>query len=357
MIMLTLKGVTKQYLYGARLFGALDLTVADGEIVAVYGGEGSGKTSFLKTVAGVEDSEGEILVCGESTKVKTDNVVMVFDDGCVFGFRSVFDNLAFPLKIRRVDKVEIASRVIRAAEKTGIGGCLRLRARSLSAEEQRRMSLARIFVRDAPLVLIDEPTKGLSKEEASAVWADLAPLLKERAAAGASVIFSTTDRMEAMSISDRVMVLQTGEVKQVASWEEIAARPSNVWAAQAIDVHYNVVKCVLYLKNGVLTLKFGDGKEIFVEGTDGKPLENYIGKEVLCGWFPSFSATAKGIPARKAFSEKTVFCERTARGTEAHTESGLYTLCPFGCDEVDAYPCDGEGVTLFDATNENSIMR
>lgn len=187
--MLTLKGVTKQYLYGARLFGALDLTVADGEIVVVYGGEGSGKTSFLKTVAGVEDSEGEILVCGESTKVKTDNVVMVFDDGCVFGFRSVFDNLAFPLKIRRVDKVEIASRVIRAAEKTGIGGCLRLRARSLSAEEQRRMSLARIFVRDAPLVLIDEPTKGLSKEEASAVWADLAPLLKERAAAGASVIF------------------------------------------------------------------------------------------------------------------------------------------------------------------------
>lgn len=357
MIMLTLKGVTKQYLYGARLFGALDLTVADGEIVAVYGGEGSGKTSFLKTVAGVEDSEGEILVCGESTKVKTDNVVMVFDDGCVFGFRSVFDNLAFPLKIRRVDKVEIASRVIRAAEKTGIGGCLRLRARSLSAEEQRRMSLARIFVRDAPLVLIDEPTKGLSKEEASAVWADLAPLLKERAAAGASVIFSTTDRMEAMSISDRVMVLQAGEVKQVASWEEIAARPSNVWAAQAIDVHYNVVKCVLYLKNGVLTLKFGDGKEISVEGTDGKPLENYIGKEVLCGWFPSSSATAKGASERESFSEKTVFCARTAKGTEVLTESGLHSLCPGNRDKVDAYPCNGEGVTLFDAANENSIMR
>ena len=114
--MLSLDGFAVQYLYGARLFGGVDAEFGDGEIVAVYGGEGSGKTSFLKALCGAERAEGSVLLDGEPVVPKTDKIVMVFDDGAVFGTKSVYDNLAYPLKIRGFDRTEIAARVPAAAE-------------------------------------------------------------------------------------------------------------------------------------------------------------------------------------------------------------------------------------------------
>ena len=153
--MLTLEGFAKQYLYGARLFGGVDVSFGDGEVVAVLGGEGSGKTSFLKALCGAEKAEGKVLLDGAPIARRTDDVIMVFDDGAVFGHRTVYDNLAYPLVLRKTDRAEIASRVINAAERMGIGACLNMRARALSPVERRRMSLARLLVRDARLCLID----------------------------------------------------------------------------------------------------------------------------------------------------------------------------------------------------------
>lgn len=354
--MLRFVGVTKQYLYGARLFGALDLTVADGEIIAVYGDEGAGKTSFLKTAAGAEECEGEVLLDGKKVGGRTDDVIMVFEDGAVFKWRTAFDNLAYPLKLRGTDKVEIASRVLAAAEKTGIGGvCLDLRARSLSAAERRRMSLARLFLRDAKLLVIDEPTAGLSRKEAESLWSDVAPLLKEKAAQGVTVIYSTSSREEALSICDRLVVLHNGEVKQIASVPEILRDPENVWAAQAVDGNYNYEKCLLFDENGALNIVFRNGKRISAEVFRGKIAEGYVGKEVLCGWYPTKSATACGS-AREGFSERVVYSVADRYGRTLTTKSGLRTRSDADAETADAYPCE-DGFALFDATNENSITK
>lgn len=355
--MLEFVGVTKQYLYGARLFGALDLKIADGEIVAVYGGEGSGKTSFLKTAAGVEECEGKVLLDGETVFVRTDKVIMVFDDGAVFKWKTVFDNLAFPLKLRKYDKVDIASRVLSAAEKMGIGGvCLRLRARSLNDVEKCRMALARLFVRDAKLLVIDDVTFGLERADAEALWAELAPLLKEKAKEGAIVLYSTSSREEAASISDRIIVLQDGEVKQVAAYDDIRKNPENVWAAQAVDGHYNVAKCVLTEQNGRLTLSFGENRTIDAESLRGRIADGYKDKEVLCGWFPKNVGSAENSFHRDAFTEKVTFVSADKYGFELTTESGLYARSSERLSEVDAYPEEGEFV-LFDSANENSIVK
>ena len=306
--MLEFVGVTKQFLYGARLFGALDLKIADGEIVAVYGGEGSGKTSFLKTAAGVEECEGKVLLDGETVFVRTDKVIMVFDDGAVFKWKTVFDNLAFPLKLRKYDKVDIASRVLSAAEKMGIGGvCLRLRARSLNDVEKCRMALARLFVRDAKLLVIDDVTFGLERADAEALWAELAPLLKEKAKEGAIVLYSTSSREEAASIRR-------------------------------------------------LTLSFGENRTIDAEGLRGRIADGYKDKEVLCGWFPKNVGSAENSFHRDAFTEKVTFVSADKYGFELTTESGLYARSSERLSEVDAYPEEGEFV-LFDSANENSIVK
>ena len=256
--MLTLEGFAKQYLYGARLFGGVDAEFRDGEVVSVYGGEGSGKTSFLKALCGAEKAEGRVLLDGVPVERKTDRVIMVFEDGAVFPFKSVYDNLAYPLVIRGMDKTEIASRVIAAAEEMGIGGCLSLRARALSPAEKRRMSLARLVVRDARLCLVDEPSAGLSREDAESVFADFLPLVRRLAGRGTTVIYSTSDRGEAVAAADRMAVLAHGELKQLAPPSVIRRAPASIWAAQALDAHYNFVKCVLTEQNGRLNLVFGE---------------------------------------------------------------------------------------------------
>ena len=351
--MLTLEGFAKQYLYGARLFGGVDVSFGDGEVVAVLGGEGSGKTSFLKALCGAEKAEGKVLLNGAPIARRTDDVIMVFDDGAVFGHRTVYDNLAYPLVLRKTDKAEIASRVINAAERMGIGACLNMRARALSPVERRRMSLARLLVRDARLCLIDEPAARLTREDADAVFRDFLPVVRDLAAAGATVIYSTPYREEAFAASDRTVVLVGGEVKQTGTREELLYAPASVWAAEAADPDYNVLKCVLSDENGRLKLVFGEDDELDAECLRVRTEESYTGKEVLVGWHPE-SAAASGEAAWK--TESTALAVGDAFGVVLHSVSGIKERCGKKRGFVHVRP-DISGVTLFDRTNECSIMK
>ena len=345
--MLTLEGFAKQYLYGARLFGGVDAEFRDGEVVSVYGGEGSGKTSFLKALCGAEKAEGRVLLDGVPVERKTDRVIMVFEDGAVFPFKSVYDNLAYPLVIRGMDKTEIASRVIAAAEEMGIGGCLSLRARALSPAEKRRMSLARLVVRDARLCLVDEPSAGLSREDAESVFADFLPLVRRLAGGGTTVIYSTSDRGEAVAAADRMAVLAHGELKQLAPPSVIRRAPASIWAAQALDAHYNFVKCVLTEQNGRLNLVFGEDDVLDAEFLRGRSAAGYMGKEVLAGWFPEDAGEGKALPVAYTVGERD--------GVLLCTEEGVTERAPEARREARVRP-DIRKTVLFDAANEFSIM-
>ncbi|MEG2273830.1 MAG: ATP-binding cassette domain-containing protein, partial [Clostridia bacterium] len=284
--MIEFVGVTKQYLYGARVLGAVDMKIEDGEIIAVVGGEQSGKTSFLKVLTGVTDCEGQVLFDGNPVKTKTDDVIMQFDDLALFKHKTVYNNLAYPLKLRKFDTAEIDCRVRRVADMLGITACLFSQAGKISLLDQKRMALARLFIRDARLLVLDNPTFGLTRDDAAALWADLAPLLLDVSKKGVTVVYSTSNIGEAISISDRIVALHAGEVKQIGAYAKIYSTPSSGFAADCVDSAYNLQKAVLSHENGVLTLCFDkNGKQTKLNAScfENKILNSYIGKTVLVG--------------------------------------------------------------------------
>ncbi len=350
--MLTLKGVTKQYFYGERLFGALDLDVKNGEIVAILGAVGSGKTSLLKTIAGIEEHEGEILLDGNPIKKKTDDIIMLFDDGAVFKNKTVFDNLAYPLAIRKTDKTEIAKRVISAAENFGIGACLTMRAGKLSDEEKRRMSAARLLLRESKLVLVDDLTAGLPKEQSAPLFEDVAKVLYDKAKSGASVIYATDDREQAFYLADKIVVLVGGQIKQIGTRADMWKSPKSLWAAQAADKDYNYKKATLTFENDILNLVFDNERTKFsLDITEIKDdiCSSFFGHEVYVG-FHKKDVTEGGIKEKVRY----VFLSHGAYILQA--ESGIKIACDKKLEEV-SYAPKISALTLFDAVTENSIMR
>lgn len=356
--MIELKGVTKQYLYGARVLGAAELRVEDGEIIALLGGEQSGKTTMLKVIAGVTDCEGEVLIDGSPIAKKPDDVIMVFDDLAVFKNRSFYYNLAYPLKIRGVDKEEIHRTVYAAAERMGITAWLKSRVCKAPLIEVKRLGLARLFLRDFKALLIDGITNGLSKEEATELWGEAMPIILEKARQGVSVIFATVNRDEALSIADRIAVLHYGELKQVGTAEEIYFSPSNIWAAQAIDEYYHFERARLEEKGGKLYAVLGvktpawDAQEcaVRIECARSDIADGYIGKDVYVGWHAD--CFAKEGERR----ERAEYAVRVDGGYLLRTSSGIWVRSESKTDSVCTLP-RADKVMIYDFAGENSLHR
>ena len=354
--MLELVGAAVKYPYGARLFGAADAVFRDGEIIAVTGGEGSGKTSFLKMLVGAAETEGEVLINGVPAGKDRNAAVMVFDDGALFPLRSAAYNIGFPLRLRKVPRDERERRVRAAAETMDVTGCLPFAVRKLNGEERRRISLSRLFVRDASLIVIDEPTAGLSRASAERVWARLAPLLVEKARAGCTVVYSTPDPAEAVSVSDRIVALHGGEIRQCGTLKDFLDSPADIWAAQAIEPRYNVAICTLSDENGVLSLDFGGDRALDISALRVRIAEGYAGREVYAGWYPrTGEQPLPAIGGEDAFTERTVLATRTASGFMLTTEGGFTAACRDKAETVDIRP-SACGLTLFERAGERSIM-
>ncbi len=351
--MIELNGVAKQYLYGARVLGVTDMRIDDGEIIAVVGGEGSGKTTFLKVLAGVESCEGEVLFNGSPVTLKTDDVIMMFDDMAMFKHRSLRYNVGYPLAVRRVDRREIKERVDAAAALTGAAGALDTPAGRADIEDLRRAAAARLFIRDAKLLILDEPCRGLDRMRAKAFWSELAPLLQQKKEEGVTVVFSTSDIAEAVSIADRIVALNAGAIKQIGTRNELYYSPSSVWAAEAVDENYNAVFAELGIKDGKPFAKTECG-EIDLSLSAHKIRGEYTGKKVILGVhsedFIKVSEADMPVPI------KVKYCEGAGGGYILHTENGWKILSDEPCKSVRALP-DGSRVLLFDSRNECSIMK
>lgn len=355
--MLELVGAAVKYPYGARLFGAVDAVFADGKIVAVTGGEGSGKTSFLKMLVGAVETEGDVILDGVPVGGDRNAAVMVFDDGALFPLRSAAYNVGYPLRIRKVARDERERAVRNAAEIMDVTGCLPFAVRKLDAEEKRRISLARLFVREARLLVIDEPTAGLSRESAQRVWAHLAPLLVRKAESGCTVIYSTSDAFEAASVSDEIIALHDGEIRQRGTVDDLLSRPADVWAVQAVEPDYNVTTAVLSDENGVLKLVFGENRVLDVSALRDRIAEEYVGREVYAGWLPRRSGEPlPALSGEGTFTEKATFVARTPSGYVVTTEGGFNVFSEERADSADVRP-SADGLTLFERKNERSIMR
>ena len=361
--MIELRGVAKQYLYGARVLGSVDMTVEDGEIVALLGGDGSGKTTLLKVAAGVTECEGEVLISGNPIAKRPDDVLMVFDDLAVFANRSFYYNLAYPLKLRGVNESEIDKRVKACAERMGITACLYEKVRKMPLIDVKRLAIARLFLREYKALYIDDITSGLDRDEADELWSEVVPIILEKAKEGVSVIYATHSTDEAVSIANRIAVLHYGEIKQIGSAKEICENPSNIWAAQALDKYYHFERARLERRDGGLRIVLGvetpvskvaDGNETNETVLDGSVFEGriasgYEGETVFIGWHSNdFAEVGERM-------ESVSYAVREGDAYILHTPSGICVKRDNKAEEVCTLPNIARAF-LFDFTNENNIF-
>jgi len=228
---LTFNDVTK--LFGdAAAVQRVTMEAADGEFVVLVGPSGCGKTTLLRMAAGLErPTSGEILMDGERLNERPPrerNVAMVFQDYALYPHMTVFQNMSFPLEARRMPKAEIRSRVRKVAATIGLGELLDRRPRELSGGQRQRVAMGRAIVREPEAFLFDEPLSNLDAKLRVQMRAEIRQLCKRL---GTTSLYVTHDQVEAMTMADRIVVLNAGRVQQIGAPEEVYQRPANRFVA------------------------------------------------------------------------------------------------------------------------------
>ena len=229
---LTFDQVSKSY--GAVMaLQPTSMTVSPGEFFALLGPSGSGKSTLLGTIAGfVAPSGGRVLVDGvdiTGMPPHRRNIGMVFQNYALFPYLTVAQNIAFPLKMRRLPKAEIATRVDRALEMVRLGGFGPRMPAQLSGGQQQRVALARAAVYDPPLLLMDEPLGALDKNLREEMQEELRQF---HHTVGATILYVTHDQHEAASMADRIAIMNHGKAEQIGSPHEVYEQPRNSFVAR-----------------------------------------------------------------------------------------------------------------------------
>ncbi|MGH8458169.1 MAG: ABC transporter ATP-binding protein [Nevskiales bacterium] len=241
-VLLSVRGIVKRF--GTReVLRGISLDVAEGELLTILGESGSGKTTLLRLIGGFEQADaGEIWMEGERLDALPPfrrRVNTVFQHYALFPHLSVWENVAYGLRVKAVAKAEIATRVEEALAMVKMDGFAQSAPGKISGGQQQRVALARALVNRPRLLLLDEPLSALDANLRSQMRLELKALQRE---VGISFIFVTHDQEEAMALSDRIALLRSGELEQVASPREIYHRPATAYAAQFIG-QTNLLRC------------------------------------------------------------------------------------------------------------------
>ena len=265
----------------------LNLEIHDKEFVVLVGPSGCGKTTTLRMVAGLESiTSGEILigerVVNELPPMDRD-IAMVFQNYALYPHMSVYDNMAFGLKMRRFDRAEIAKRVQVAAEILGIQGHLKRKPRQLSGGQRQRVALGRAIVRHPQVFLFDEPLSNLDAKLRVQMRVEIKKIHDRL---GTTAVYVTHDQVEAMTLGDRVVVMKDGVVQQIGEPLELYNEPANRFVAGFIgSPAMNFATVVLADGEGALWAHH-EGIRIKLPDAVARPLRRHVGKKVTLGIRP-----------------------------------------------------------------------
>jgi multiple sugar transport system ATP-binding protein len=286
----TFDGVSKVYPDGTRAVSDIDLEILDGEFMVLVGPSGCGKTTALRMVAGLEEiSEGQLLI-GErvvnQVAPKDRDIAMVFQSYALYPHLSVYDNIAFSLRLRKTPKSEIDKRVMDAARILGLEQFLDKKPRALSGGQRQRVAMGRAIVRQPQAFLMDEPLSNLDAKLRVQMRAEVSGIQRNLKV---TTIYVTHDQVEAMTMGDRVAVMRKGELQQVATPQELYDHPVNLFVGGFIgSPAMNMIEATLERADGGFAIKAGDQTiDLDEEVVQRRPaLRAYDGRQIVVGIRP-----------------------------------------------------------------------
>ena len=283
----TLKNLTKTF-KNVVAVNNVNLEIQDKEFLVLVGPSGCGKTTCLRMVAGLEEAtSGEILIGDRlvnDVSPKDRDIAMVFQNYALYPHMSVFDNMAFGLKLRKVPKDEIKRRVQEAAQLLGLTELLDRKPKQLSGGQRQRVALGRAIVREPKVFLMDEP---LSNLDAKLRVQTRAELIKLHRRLGITTIYVTHDQVEAMTMGDRIVVMRDGVVQQVDTPLGLYNKPANMFVAGFIGTpSMNFIDATLQKNGDRYVVDAGSFKVVIPKEKNGGRFESYVGKQVVFGVRP-----------------------------------------------------------------------
>jgi multiple sugar transport system ATP-binding protein len=296
----TFDEVGKVYADGTRAVSGMDLEIADQEFMVLVGPSGCGKTTALRMVAGLEEISEGVIKIGDRVvnhvPARDRDIAMVFQSYALYPHLSVYDNIAFGLRLRKMDKQEVDRRVREAARILALDEFLNRKPRALSGGQRQRVAMGRAIVREPQTYLMDEPLSNLDAKLRVHMRAEIASL---QDTLGVTTIYVTHDQVEAMTMGDRVAVMRKGELQQVAPPQELYERPVNIFVGGFIgSPAMNLVEATIDRNNGGYAAKVGSQELTLDEQTvKARPkLGEYAGRQVVLGIRPESLEDARLEP-------------------------------------------------------------
>jgi multiple sugar transport system ATP-binding protein len=282
--------VTKVYPDGTKAVDSLALDIADGEFVVLVGPSGCGKTTALRMVAGLEDISGGAVRIGDRVvnhvPPRDRDIAMVFQSYALYPHLSVYDNIAFGLRVKKMPKDEIDRRVRNAAQVLGLDPFLKRKPRALSGGQRQRVAMGRAIVREPAAFLMDEPLSNLDAKLRVQMRAEVSRLQRDL---GTTTLYVTHDQVEAMTMGDRVAVMRKGQLQQVADPQTLYDRPVNLFVGGFIgSPAMNMIEATVAKANGGLAVDVGKQHlTLGEEALRARPaLRGYEGRKVILGIRP-----------------------------------------------------------------------
>ena len=341
MAQVTLRKVVKMYDEVQAVRG-IDLDITDKEFIMLVGPSGCGKSTTLRMIAGLEEiSGGDIAIGGDvvnDVPPKDRDIAMVFQNYALYPHMNVYENMSFGLKLKKTPKAEIDQRVRAAAGILDITELLDRKPKQLSGGQRQRVAMGRAIVRDPKVFLFDEPLSNLDAKLRVAMRAEIKALHQRLKT---TTVYVTHDQVEAMTMADKIVVMQDGRIEQIGEPLQLYDHPANLFVAQFIgSPAMNVVKGVIKRSNGSACVDMGDGVQWPLHQSPGAE-----GQPVAYGVRPGdLSLTDAGAPG--AVVGEVVVVEPTGAETELLIQAGQAQLILVTHGRTSVNPGDRVGLRV-----------
>lgn len=380
MASLSLRGIYKRYPGGVTAVSDFTMNIKDKEFIIFVGPSGCGKSTTLRMIAGLEEiSEGELFIGDRlvnDVAPKDRDIAMVFQSYALYPHMTVFENMAFGLKLRKTPKDEIKRLVEEAAKSLDISHLLDRKPKALSGGQRQRVALGRAIVRDPQVFLLDEPLSNLDAKLRAQMRTELSKLHKRL---GTTFIYVTHDQVEAMTMGDRIVVMKDGFIQQIDSPINLYENPCNKFVAGFMgSPQMNFIDAKLIMQNGKYTVEFGSedtkssrGRKFYIELPNSKTaeceaLKYYVDKEVTLGIRPEniheeemfLSAATTGIIEANVDVTEMLGAQSylylTCEGISL--TASVSPRCTARPQDVIKLALDPNKVHLFDVNDEHAIL-